>query len=207
MKQLYFLVIFFSFCNTLSAQEKTQTIFSDETSYGGFAAPIIEFSNINGITVGDVGGGGGFIVNSFFLGGYGLGNEGSQAEIENETYDIRFRHGGFWMGYAFKQNKVVHLYSSFRIGWGETELKQNDEKFYEDNLLALAPELGVELNITNWCKLVASGGYRAVSGINKLPELTNDDFSGVYGALTFRFGGFADYHSYKDKWDEDDEDF
>jgi len=198
MKKLYFLFFcFFFFTSGLLAQEKTQTLFSDENSYGGFGGPIIEFSSINGRTVGDVGGGGGFVVNSFFLGGYGLGNDASHVQIDDQIYDIHFGHGGFWLGYAIKQSKLTHLYTSFRIGWGETELKQNDEKFFQDNHLVLAPEIGLEINITNWFKVVGSAGYRSVSGLDNLPSLTNDDFSGVYGAITFRFGGFGDYHSYE----------
>lgn len=201
MKRLYFLFFCALFTSGLIAQEKTQTLFSDENSYGGFGGPIIEFSSINGTTVGDVGGGGGFLVNSFFVGGYGLGNDGAQVQIDDQNYDIHFGHGGFWFGYAIKQSKLAHLYTSFRIGWGETELKINDDKFYEDNLLALAPELGIEINVTNWFKVVGSAGYRSISGLDNLPNLTNDDFTGMYGAITFRFGGFGDYHSYESDGD------
>lgn len=198
MKRLYFLLFFGLFTLSISAQEKTQTLFSDENSYGGFGGPIVEFSSINGTTVADVGGGGGFLVNSFFVGGYGLGNDAAQVSIEDQTYDINFGHGGFWFGYAIKQSKLAHLYTSFRVGWGQTELTQNDDKFYEDRLLALSPELGIEVNVTNWFKVAGSVGYRSISGLDNLPVLTNDDFSGIYSAITFRFGGFGDYHSYED---------
>lgn len=198
MNRFYTLLLCLFIGGSILAQEKTQTIFSDENSYGGFGGPIVEFSSINGMTVGDVGGGGGFIVNNFFVGGYGLGNDAAQVEFEDQNYDIQFRHGGFWLGYSIQQHKVVHLYTSFRVGWGEAEFKQNDEKFFGDNLLSLAPEAGIELNITTWFKLGATVGYRSISGLDSLPVLGNEDFSGVYGALTFRFGGFADYHSYND---------
>ena len=180
----------------LQAQEKTQTLFSDENSYGGFGGPIIVFSNINGTVVGDLGWGGAFSVNNFFLGGYKLGNDGAQVEIEDQRYDIDFGHSGFWLGYALKQDNLLHIYSSFRVGWGDVELKQNDDKFFDDNLLSVAPELGVELNVTNWMRVGFTAGYRAISGLDSLPNLGNEDFTGIYGALTFRFGGFGDYHSY-----------
>lgn len=154
------------------------------------------FSNINGTVVGDVGGGGAFSVNNFFIGGYGLGNSGAQVTIEEQIYDIDFGHGGFWLGYALKEHRLIHLYTSFRVGWGGVDLTQNDQKFFNDNIFALSPELGVELNVTNWFKVAFTGGYRAIAGINQLPELDNGSFSSPYGALTFRFGGFGDYHSY-----------
>ncbi len=207
MKKICLLFVSILFTGSLIAQ-KTQTLFSDENSYGGFGGPIVEFSNINGITVGDVGGGGAFSVNNFFVGGYGLGNNGSQVTIDDKNYDIHFNHGGFWLGYTFKQHHLFHLYTSARIGWGKTELKRNDEKFYSDNLLALSPELGVELNVTNWFKVAFSGGYRNISGIDNLPELTDNDFTGAYGAITFRFGAFGNYRSYdKHHSEEDQEDY
>ena len=69
-------------------------MFSDETSYGGFGGPFIEFSSINGSLVADVGGGGAFSVNDFFFGGYGMGNDASSVEFEGQEYDIDFGHGG-----------------------------------------------------------------------------------------------------------------
>jgi len=196
MKHVYLFLLCLVAGVGLEAQDRTQTLFSDENSYGGFGGPIIEFSNINGTVVGDLGWGGAFSVNNFFLGGYKLGNDGAQTMIADERYDIHFGHGGFWMGYAFSESKLIHVYSSLRVGWGDAELKQNDDKFFDDNLLALSPELGLELNVTNWLRVGFTAGYRAVSGIDDLPNLSNDNFTSMYGALTFRFGGFGDYHSY-----------
>ena len=97
------------------------------------------------------------------------------------------------------QHKLVHLYSSFKVGWGSVDLRIDDEKKFNDNLLALTPEIGVEFNVTNWFKLGVTGGFRYVSGIEELPVLTDDDFTGMTGALTFRFGGFGDYKSYNQR--------
>lgn len=201
--------LLFALTLTLStfAFSQTETIFSNEASYGGFGGPILEFSSINGSLIGDVGGGGAFSVNDFFFGGYGMGNDASSVEFENQKYDIDFDHGGLWFGYAYKGNKMVHLYSSFKVGWGSAKLKVNDEKRFDDNLLALSPDIGIELNITNWFKFGITGGYRFVSGITDLPVLTDDDFSGITNALTFRFGGFGDYESYESRRNKIEEDF
>ncbi len=194
-------------------QAQTETLFNDDTSYGGFGGPILEFSNINGTLVGAVGGGGGLVINDFFVGGYGLGNDGASVSFNNQNYDIDFGHGGFWFGYALPQRKLFHLYTSFRIGWGSVELQQDGDKKFSDNLLALAPELGLEVNITEWFKLALSGGYRSVSGIDNLVEfndvqvLNNSDFTGFYGGITFRFGGFNDddygHSNHSDGGDDD----
>ena len=207
----FVLQILFVFTFSAVAQGQTQTLFDDSHSYGGFGGPMLEFSKVNGQTVGDVGGGGALIINDFFVGGYGLGTEDATVFYEEEDYDIDFGHGGFWFGYALNQHKLIHLYTSFRVGWGEVQLLQNDDKKYDDNVLVLSPEIGIEVNVTNWFKLGLTGGYRYVDGINSLPVLANEDFSSMYGAITFRFGGFGDYRNYSvhdsDYDDSEDDDF
>lgn len=200
----YTLLAFLFMASLTTSMAQTETLFNDNIDYGGFGGPMIEFSQINGTTVADVGGGGGLVINNFFVGGYGLGNEGASVTFEEELYDIDFGHGGFWFGLATPQHKLIHAYASFRVGWGEVELKRDGDREFEDNLLALAPELGLEVNVTDWFRLGLSGGYRSVSGIDNLPVLDNSDFTGVYGAITFRFGGFGDYTNYSD--DDDDND-
>lgn len=190
------ILLFFALTLATISIAQTETFFGNNDSYGGFGGPMIEFSQINGTLVGDVGGGGGLIINDFFMGGYGLGSEGASVDFEEQSYDIDFGHGGLWFGYAHKEHKLVHVYSSLKIGWGSAELKIDGDKKFDDNLLALTPEAGIEFNITNWFKLGVTGGYRYVSGVDDLPVLTSDDFTGMTGALTFRFGGFGDYESY-----------
>ena len=200
--KLYLQTITFLLIATMS-QAQTQTLFGGNKTYGGFGGPIMEFSNINGTLVTDVGGGGALIVNDFFFGGYGLGNDNSNIELDNGLNALDFGHGGFWLGYTHNQHKLVHLYSSFRIGWGDVDLKRGDDLTASDNLMAICPELGLEFNVTRWFKLGVSGGYRIVTGLDNLPGgLDNDDFTGGFGMLTFRFGGFGDYND----WDDDDDD-
>lgn len=195
----FHLIIFCTLVLSTFTFGQTETLFGKADSFGGFGGPMIEFSNINGTLVGDVGGGGALIINDFFFGGYGFGNDAASVEFEGQNYDIDFGQGGLWFGYVYKQNKLVHLYSSFKVGWGSADLKIDGDKKFGDNLLALSPELGVEFNITDWFKLGITGGYRMVSGLEDLPVLTSDDFTGATGGITFRFGGFGDYQNYNNR--------
>lgn len=175
---------------SLQAQ-RHQTLFSDLDVVGAFGAPILEISTINGVSISDVGGGGALILEDFFLGGYGIGNEHSNATVDGELYDIRFRHRGFWLGYVPRVHKVAHLYGSARIGWGKTDLRQEKRTYYTDRVFVMTPEIGVEFNVFNFFKLAVTGGYRWVNGVDRLPgDLTNQDFSSPVGTFTFRFGGF-----------------
>jgi hypothetical protein len=181
---------------TLSLSAQHETLFSDLSVVGAFGSPLIEIGSINGEVGADVGGGGALILNNFFLGGYGLGTDYPEYEILNGPdqgqYNIKFNHGGLWLGYASPVYKVAHLYSSARIGWGRGRLRQGGETIFSDRLFVLTPEIGVELNLTSFFKLALTGGYRWVNGVSRLPGLGNEDFSSPVGTITFRFGGFGD---------------
>jgi len=196
MKQ--FLIALLSI-TTVFAQAQTETLFGNINHIGGFGGPMIEISQINGETVADVGGGGALILNNFFVGGYGLGTDAPNISVSQETFDIDFDHGGLWLGYTSNPRKLAHIYSSVKVGWGDVTLRDGDgDKRYSDNVLVIAPEAGVELNITNWFRLGFTGGYRFTDGVNELPaafDLSDDKFSGGFGKITFRFGGFGDYSS------------
>ena len=199
-------VIVLGLITTISyGQDKQETLFGNVNHIGGFGGPMIEVSTVNGETVADVGGGGALILDNFFFGGYGLGTDAASINVGGENLDIDFGHGGLWFGFVAQPYKLMHLYSSFKLGWGSADLKDNyGDKLFSDNVLVLNPEVGVELNITNWFKLGITGGYRFVDGVTSLPgELNDDSFSSPFGALTFRFGGFGYYDSY----DRDDKDF
>ncbi|MCB0637086.1 MAG: hypothetical protein KDC54_10740, partial [Lewinella sp.] len=132
------------------------------------------------------------------LGGYGMGTDYPiytipEGEEGAGQYDLKFGHGGLWIGYAPQSHKLIHFYSSAKIGWGKARLRQDKENIYSDRVFVLTPELGFEVNLTEWLKMTFTGGYRWVNGITNLPgTLENEDFSSPVGIITFRIGGFED---------------
>jgi hypothetical protein len=177
--------------STLGLRAQHETLFSEFDIMGAFGGPILEIGRINGEIGADVGGGGALIVNNFFLGGYGMGTDYAQMTLQNQNYNIRFKHGGLWLGYTYRDYKLAHLYSSVKIGWGNAQLRRSGETDFSNRIFVMTPEVGLELNLTSWFKLAFSGGYRWVNGVNTLPSLNNSDFSSPVGILTFRFGGFG----------------
>ncbi|MEQ8705975.1 MAG: hypothetical protein RIC19_18745 [Phaeodactylibacter sp.] len=200
-------IFLFSLMFTASTllQAQHEALFDDLSSFGAFGGPILEFSSVNGQLTADVGGGGALILDEFFIGGYGMGTDypevSFEANVDGEVIpvdaDIDFGHGGLWFGYVKDIEQKVHLYSSLKVGWGRAELKHDELDLPSDRLFVLTPEIGIELNMTNFFRIGLTGGYRAVSGISRLPALENKDFSSPTVALTFRFGGFGSY------WDWD----
>lgn len=195
MKKILSLSLMIALVSTF-AKAQEETLISDLSFTGAFGGPILEFSQINGQLTADVGGGGALILNNFFLGGYGMGTSFPEYTYGNKTYDILFKHGGLWMGYVQKPYKLLHFYSSLKIGWGKSKLLDEKEAPYADRIISLLPEIGVELNVTKFMHISFTGGYRVVSGVNKLPGLTNEDFSSPIGNITFRFGGFASINDF-----------
>ena len=201
MKQ-YFLIIATLFFTTLLFSQDDETLFSDVNRIGAFGGPIFEYSDLDEDVETTGGGGGAIVLNDFFLGGYGIGTY-KLNKVFTDTLSINFRenvkfkHGGFWIGYVPKQHKVIHPFTSLKIGWGKARYDlfntTADDKTLEidDNIFVLTPEAGIELNVFSFFRIVATAHYRLVNGVDKLDNFSNDDLSGFGGSLTLRFGGFG----------------
>ncbi len=190
MKKKSFTLLFVLCSIALSAQQ--ETLFGNVDVVGGFGGPFIEFGSINCQVGADVGGGGAVVLDEFFIGGYGQCTSYADVMIDEADWNIKFNHGGLWFGYVPRQHKMTHLFSSLKLGWGKASLRRDGESDLKDRVFTLIPELGVEVNLTDFMRLSIAGGYRWVNGISKFSALDNDDFSSPVGILTFRFGGFAD---------------
>ncbi len=172
--------------------QRHETLFNRAHVIGGFGGPIFEYSNFGDNFEVSAGGGGGLIIDNFFIGGYGLGSVDNSI-LENDWESLEIGHGGLWGGYTLNPYKLVHLYSSVKLGWGGLKIKFEDDDFdYQDAIFVATPELGAELNIFRFFKIGFSGGYRFVSGIDSdLSGYEKGDFNNFVGTLTLRFGAFG----------------
>lgn len=184
----------FLLCGVLQAQH--ETLFNNLDVTGAFGSLIIETGEINAEVGADVGGGAALVMSPLFIGWYGMGTKYPTHTIEEGDYagdyNIKFKHHGLWLGFVPRSDKLIHFYGSAKIGWGKTHLRQDRDKILTDRTFVMTPELGFELNLTQYVKMTFTGGYRWVNGISQLPGLTNDDFSSPIGTITFRMGGFID---------------
>ena len=194
MKKLLFTTLLALFGLTAFAQH--ETLFGRARVVGGFGAPIIEWGLGNDMNT-SVGGGGGVVIDNFFLGGYGMGSVDFNQLIENGDVDqLDIGHGGFWLGFSVPSHKLIHLYGSTRIGWGAINVKFHDpgQNYRDvDKIFALTPEAGLELNVTRWFRAVGTVGYRRVDGVNANSGYSEDAFNGWTAGLTLRFGWFGAY--------------
>jgi len=184
--------VFLGFNVNLTAQE---TLFNSVSHVTGFGGPILEISNIDGDISAGSGGGGAFIIDNFFIGGYGIGNDDiDNKNWEGESYSVDFGHGGLWLGYTSNRKALVHLQASLRIGGGSVDVFQlNRDRFErEDAVFVLTPNVGGEVNITNWFKISAGIGYRWTNGVNNTLDYSDSDLSSLNGEIVLKFGWFKE---------------
>lgn len=182
----------------LAVQAQHETLFNNARVVGGFGAPIVEMGLGNDMTTA-VGGGGGVVIDNFFIGGYGVGSIDFERLIEDDDIqEVELGHGGFWLGYTLAPHRVLHLYTSARLGWGAVGIDVSENSSFPedtDNVFVVTPEIGLELNVTRWFRVAGTVGYRYVDGIRDNSPYKSNAFDGTLANLTFRFGWFG--------WDRD----
>lgn len=196
MKNLLFILIACCGISTALSAQGTQTLFGRAHSVGAFGGPIVEYH----YTGGDVdvmgGGGGALIINDFFIGGYGVGSAPASVFDIPDIRSLELAHGGLWLGGVMQKHKLIHFYSSVKLGWGAVGIEFNDDDFdYQDDIFAFQPEAGIEINVFRWFRVAGTASYRFVDGISPNSGLDSNEFNGPGFNLAFRFGFFGSNHN------------
>lgn len=178
----------------LLAQQQDETLFRNSRVRGGFISPIFSWSHANGKTGYGAGGGLGVVFDNFFIGLYGMG-ETFDAPKSGPT-QLVLGHGGLWAGYHFPSHRLVHLYTSLKVGGGGTGTTDFDDDWdfddnWEDATLVIVPEAGLELNVARWMRLSGTVGYRFVEGFDGWGNYGKNDLNAPVFALTLRLGWFS----------------
>ena len=198
-----FVAVFVAFlvsATTVAAQERT-LFKGDET--GGFGAPVVKFTSVNGRGVVMAGGRGGWIIGHSLViggGGYGVATEvdaPGQVLPAEGPLDIKFGYGGFELEYIVHPNSLGHFSAGTLIGGGDIHfvkdvgpVSRSTQTVGESDVVAVVePAVNAELNVTPWFRLNAGASYRWVSGIDHA-GLKNGDFGGMAATLTLKFGTF-----------------
>ena len=198
-KQILIFALFLGSFSLFGQQQ--ETLFGKSRVVGAFGAPIVEYNFATDPVQISVGGGGGIIVGDFFFGGYGMGSTNNSWINDTEPFKVDLGHGGFWVGGSYPSHKLVHFFSTLKIGWGAVNIQfHNDDLKVDDNVFVLEPEAGLELNIFRWARIAATAHYRWVDGINPAVSGIDRNYYNGFGAnLTFRVGGFG---SNWKRWDD-----
>lgn len=183
--------------SSLAQTPTEETITGEAHIKGGFGGPFFVYSNVGERDGGGAGGGGAFIIDNIFIGGFGQGETFGRVTLEDQKYYLSLGYGGFWLGYVNQSHKLVHFIGTLKVGWGGAVLSHDGEDGddhdieYEDEAFILHPEAGLELNVAHWFRIAAQGGYRFMNGVNELPGFSSNDFDSPSFALVMRFGNFG----------------
>lgn len=204
MKKISILLLMMISFGNLFAQEHDQTEYKKNNEVqtimntieikriSGFGGPTMSYSTIGGDFAFLMGGGGGILVNNFFLGGYGEGLSNS-INIENDVVirDLSFGHGGFWVGYEIAHKALIHPVLSARLGWGSINgMNESNYEIFNDNVFVVVPTVSAEINFTRFFKVNIGAEYRQTLNVNIAPGLENKDFSSLGVYMNFLFGWF-----------------
>ncbi|HAV22196.1 MAG: hypothetical protein A2X67_00845 [Ignavibacteria bacterium GWA2_55_11] len=185
----------------LRAQE--QTLFSLENQTGGFGAPVVKFTSVNGQTAIMAGGRGGWVFDHSFSiggGGYGVVSEVDAASnilpIEGPL-DIEFGCLGLELEYFFDPASLTHYTVSAFVGVGATNFVKDVGSVFESNqqtgetafMFLLEPGVHAELNLAKTFRLNAGVSYRLAMGTDQV-GLDDSDFSGFSASLELKIGTF-----------------
>ena len=193
--------------------QEYKTIFDSQKPIhiGGFGGPVVEFSGVDGSFATSVGGGGGMILNDFFIGGYGMGlstlhykdittlDPARMILIDYSSQSINFGHGGFWIGGALHPAEAIHLAVSAKIGWGSIGFmnQTNNYHYYNesvnDNVFVFTPQAEVEFNMARWFKVNLGIGYRLVTGTSLTYDAYTTDLQYIGKEKYFNNNEFSSF--------------
>lgn len=183
-------------------QDGDEVLFDGIQQSGGYGAPTVAITSVAGEAAIVTGGQGGWIINrQFVLGGAGRGvSTRPTTPVDGDAAEVQMGYGGVLLEYISAPSQLVHLGGELLIGAGGAQLRDPDDVDPEpgpddddtiDETAFFASEAGarVEVNVTSFFRIGASGGYRLVVG-SDLRGVSDADLGGPYGQLSFRFGSF-----------------
>jgi hypothetical protein len=192
-----------------NGEPRDETLFGGVQSSGGYGAPTVALTTLNGETAAMVGGQGGWVLNRrFVLGGALRGiaprpdvNVRNRSPSDPESAQVQLGYMGLLLEYIGAPSSLFHYGAEVVVGGGNVELvgdqgfqagpSVSDESFERSAVFAAEVGARAELNVTSFFRIGLSGGYRLVSGADlEKAAVSGGDLSAPYGQLSLRFGSF-----------------
>lgn len=192
-----------------SGAPQDETLTEGVRSNGGYGAPTVALTTLNGEAAAVVGAQGGWVLNRrVVLGGAVRGITprpavGIRNRAPGDPASARLHLGylGLLVEYIGRPSRLLHYGAELVVGGGTVELagdrgfragpSASDESFGRAG--AFVSEVGAraELNVTRFFRIGMSGGYRLVAGGSlEKASVSSGDLSAPYGQLSLRFGRF-----------------
>jgi hypothetical protein len=175
-----------------------EALFNGPLRSTGYGALGFKFTPIQGSFGTLLGGYGGWLINKTLMiggGGYGLTSQIAATAPGQSGKSISFGYGGVVLEYIGLSDKVFHYAVQGFVGWGGAGYYQpgfntNFSRFRATPLMVFEPSVLAELNVTNFLRLSAGGGWRFVTGASSEDRPSNADLSNYSISLNVKFGSF-----------------
>ena len=200
---------------SFSQDQEMKTLFNKDTSnkavdtYGGYGAPFVGATQIDGDLSIIVGGKGAVVKNhTFAFGGVGTAIISTKSKTFNKYVDstgksinnynpfsdssvignrtISLGYGGIFVEYIFNYTSPVHVSIplNIQVGGVLAGTDSDDLKIKSSSVFVIEPGINFEFNFYKFFIPTLNIGYRYVSGDY------SSSLSGVYGSLIFKFGKY-----------------
>lgn len=189
------------------AHAEEMTLLSGKIQHGGYGAPVMKITTIDGRSSVLIGAQGAWILSHTFAlgaGGFGLVSPPEYTlptEPAATPYmrlvrrHLEFGYGGIFLSYIAHSDRLFHPVFDVMIGGGSLSLVEgdyNDDNTHDgntDNFMVVEPTVNAELNIVSFMRLTAGVGYRWCSGVSRFGYSTSD-VNGLTGSVALKFGKF-----------------
>jgi len=176
-------------------------VFPQETTHGGFAAPVIKISTLDSKTAILGGVRAGWVIDERVVLGaayYGILNSVDGPYIDpvtKEQYNIELTMGGLDLEYIFMPHHDLNFSIEMFCGGGGIKyistVKANQYNTVGGNdLLVWEPQLNFNYKINDWLRLSSALGYRFVSQYSDYLSLRKKDVEGLSFNVALRFGAY-----------------
>jgi hypothetical protein len=177
----------------LKPKREQETLFRNAHLRGGFGGPMFSWSKNSGKVGFGAGGGGGLVFDRVFVGLFGMGETFDKLKIGEDQLTLGY--GGLWVGYTYPSHKLLHLYTSVKIGGGSVAITNFTDDFEASDdwlnaTFVAVPEAGLELNVAKWMRIGGTVGYRFVNGFDGWGSYGKNDLNALTYGFTLRFGWF-----------------
>ena len=188
-KNILFLLLVICTCN----------VSPQETTHGGFAAPVLKFSKLNNHGAILAGVRAGWVINERIILGaayYGVINsiDGPYIDpLSHEQYNLELTTGGLDLEYIFMPHSDLNFSVEMFCGGGGVKyistVKANQYNTVGGNdLLVWEPQMNINYKVNSWMRLSGAAGYRFVSQYSDYLGLRKKDVEGFSFNLSMRFG-------------------
>ena len=165
---------------------------------GWYVGPSLGSTMVNGNIAANIGIKAAWLANRNYglgLAAYGFGWTGRTEDNPTLSSDRRLNggYGGVLMQYIVMPNRLVHGFIDATVGGGFvcTRLKVDNEDECKSGrgFFMVAPTMGFELNVTDFMRAGASGGYRFAAAETR-DGVSGSDLGGFIAVANFSFGQF-----------------